>query len=81
MNSIKDSLLKFALERGLEKTFCPSEIARKLFPKNWQDKMEEIRNIADNLVLENKLLVMQKGEIKDKLPSKLKGPIRLRLKE
>ncbi len=80
MNNFKISLLKLADERGLEKTFCPSEVARQLFPNYWRDKMDEIRKEADILIKENKLVVMQKEIIQKDLPSKLKGPIRLRLK-
>lgn len=81
MNQIKNSLLKFAAERGVDKTFCPSEVARLLFPNDWQTEMDKVRNEADDLVLENNIVVLQKGKIMDKLPSKLKGPIRLRLKD
>ena len=77
-DEIQISHLKFAEERGLEKTYCPSEVARELFPNNWRDKMDLIRNVADELVKSGELVVLQKGEIKKELPSKLKGPIRLR---
>lgn len=66
--------------RGLGKTFCPSEVARELFSDKWRDEMELIRNVADDLVKKGKLVVLQKGIIQNKLPSELKGPIRLRKK-
>lgn len=75
------SHLKFAEERGFEKTYCPSEVAKELFPENWRDKMNLVREIADKLVIENKLVVLQKGIIKTELPSKLTGPIRLQKKK
>jgi len=77
---IQISHLKFAEERGLEKTYCPSEVARELFKKDWRDNMDLVRKVADKLVKSGDLLVLQKGEIKSGLPSKLKGPIRLRKK-
>lgn len=77
---IREAHLQFAESRGLEKTFCPSEVARALFPEGWRDKMELVRKIADHLVVENKLIVLQNGIVKSKLPSKLIGPIRLRKK-
>ncbi|WP_010231595.1 DUF3253 domain-containing protein [Gillisia marina] len=77
---IKASHLKFANERASDKTYCPSEVARELFPNEWRDKMDLVRIVADDLVKSGHLLVLQKGEIKLELPSKLVGPIRLRKK-
>ena len=77
---IKKLHLKFAEDRGLDKTYCPSEVARELFPDNWREKMDLVRDIADELVIEGKLIVLQKGFEKNELPSKLTGPIRLRKK-
>ena len=77
---IRQAHLQFAESRGLEKTFCPSEVARALFPESWRDKMELVRKIADHLVVEKKLVALQNGLIKSELPSKLIGPIRLRKK-
>ncbi len=81
MKKIRIELLKFANARGLDKTFCPSEVAGHLFPDNWAEKMDDVRKAADTLVQENQMVVMQKGEVKNELPSQLKGPIRLRLRE
>lgn len=78
---LKAAHLKFSEQRGFEKTYCPSEVARELFPDDWRDKMDLVREVADNLVKEGKLIVLQKGEIKDELPSKLTGPIRLQIKK
>lgn len=75
---IRNAHLKFAADRGSEKTFCPSEVARELFAEDWRQKMDLVREIADELVIEGKLNVLQKGIVKHDLPSKLSGPIRLR---
>ena len=74
---IKASHRKFAEMRDHGKTYCPSEVARELFPNDWRDKMDLVRSVADILVESGELLVLQKGEIKKDLPSKLMGPIRL----
>ena len=76
--SIEKSLLSFANQRGTEKTFCPSEVARDLFPKNWRNYMDDVRKVADILVKDKRIEVLQKDIIKADLPSDLKGPIRLR---
>lgn len=77
---ISSKIMEYAVKRGVEKTFCPSEVARELFPENWCEKMEMVREVADDLVQENKIVVLQNGVIRNDLPSKLKGPIRLRQK-
>lgn len=71
--------MKFAESRGLEKTFCPSEVARELFPETWRKEMERVRLEADKLVKAKKIEVVQKGVVQSKLPSQLTGPIRLRI--
>ena len=76
-NLIMASHLNFAENRDHGKTYCPSEVARELFPNDWRDKMDLVRSVADILVESGELLVLQKGEIKKGLPSKLMGPIRL----
>ena len=80
LDKIRNSHLFFAEERGIEKTYCPSEVARKLFPENWRDKMNLVREMADELVKSGMLVVLQKGEISLTPPSKLSGPIRLQKK-
>lgn len=77
---IRNAHLKFAEDRGNDKTYCPSEVARELYPSDWRDKMDKVRMVADLLVMENRLEVLQKSIVKDELPSELRGPIRLRKK-
>jgi hypothetical protein len=70
--------LKLAEDRGREKTFCPSEVARLFAPTDWQIKMDEVRKLADALVESGNLVVLQKGKVIRQRPSETKGPIRLR---
>lgn len=63
-------------ERGPDKTVCPSEIARALFPANWRNYMQQIRDAAVELQKEGKVTITQKG-----LPvnvDHIKGPIRIK---
>jgi len=78
--SIRESHLKLAEARGFDKTYCPSEVARIIDPINWREKMHIVREVADELVLDNKLVTLQRGEVISELPSGAKGPIRLRKK-
>lgn len=75
-DEIEDTIIKVLLARDLEKTICPSEVARKLYPENWRDKMELIRKVAGKLVQENIIVVTQKNQ---KVDIRAKGPIRLKL--
>ena len=71
-NAIADVLLDLAHQRGVGKTFCPSEAAR-LLSDDWRSLMPEVRRVAAQL----DLLATQKGVPVDPLTAK--GPIRLGL--
>lgn len=71
-NAIADVLLDLAHQRGVGKTFCPSEAARRL-SDDWRPLMPEVRRVAAQL----DLLATQKGLPVD--PVTAKGPIRLGL--
>ena len=80
IEKIKTEHLKFAQQRGLGATYCPSEVARRIFPENWRNYMDTVRKVADDLVNKEVLVTLQKGEIIENIPSQAKGPIRLKLK-
>lgn len=66
-----------AAQRGPEKTVCPSEIARELFPVNWRKHMQEVRDAAIELEKDGKVSITQKGEPVD--VEHIKGPIRIKI--
>jgi len=49
-SNIKDQIFKMAELRGADKTFCPSEIARKLDPENWHQYMKKVRECGKELI-------------------------------
>ncbi len=59
-------------------TICPSEAARKAATDDWRDQMELTRSVAVELVQQGRLEICQRGQIVPD-PTKVKGPIRLRL--
>lgn len=75
---IADAILGKAAERGPEKSTCPSEIAREIFPESWRDHMKEIRDVAIGLSEKGKVIITQKREKID--TSDIKGPIRITIK-
>lgn len=72
---LDDALLRRAAERGPDKSFCPSETARELWPKDWRDHMDEVRAAAARLVDRGHLRCTQGGVPADPLTAS--GPIRL----
>ncbi|WDF68690.1 DUF3253 domain-containing protein [Sphingobacterium oryzagri] len=75
-DKIIESILSTAQARGDEKTFCPSEIARELFPENWRAHMQEVVEAAIGLQKQGKVVITQKGEPVD--IDHIKGPIRIK---
>ena len=75
-----ESILLMARERGLTKTFCPSEVARRLAPERdrWRSLMEPVRRAAAALIDRGQLVCKQKGDIVD--IRTVRGPIRLQIK-
>ena len=67
-----------AAERGADKTICPSEVARAMFPGDWREHMEEIRITAFKLQDEGRVLVTQKG--KSVTMQGVKGAVRIKIR-
>jgi DNA polymerase III delta prime subunit len=77
LKTIHQTILAMATERGPNKTICPSEVAREMFPENWRKHMEEIRQVAVELHQQGKVSITQKGEPVD--VNYIKGPIRIKI--
>ena len=75
--TISQTILDMATERGPDKTICPSEVARALFPAQWRKHMDEVRQAAISLQQEGKVAITQKGQLID--VKKIKGPIRIKI--
>jgi hypothetical protein len=73
---IRKEILKLAEERGTEKTFCPSDVARAVDKKNWRILLDQVRFVAGVLIHEGKIIATQAGKSVDINQSK--GPLRFR---
>jgi len=73
---ITEQILKVAAQRGADKSTCPSEIARMLFPDNWRKHMGMVMEVAIGLSIDGKILITQKGKAVD--VEKIKGPVRIK---
>lgn len=74
---IQQAILDLARKRGKTKSFCPSEIARMLFPDDWRPYMGLIREITQDLADQGIVLITQKGQTVH--TKAIKGPIRIQL--
>lgn len=75
--SVSATIISLAAARGSDKTICPSEVARMLWPDKWRNHMEEVRLAAFSLRNEGKVQILQKGE--EVSNNGVKGPIRIRI--
>lgn len=75
--NISETILSVAKQRGTEKSTCPSEIARMLFPDNWRNHMKDVVNTAIDLHNCGKVLITQKGLPVD--VNQIKGPVRIKI--
>ena len=76
-DDISAVILAVAQQRGAEKSTCPSEIARMLFPGDWRKHMKEVVGVAIDLQRQNKVVITQKGVPID--VDLIKGPIRIKI--
>jgi hypothetical protein len=75
-DDIRKEILRLADERGREKTFRPSDVARAVDEKNWRILLEQVRLVADSLIQEGKIIATEAGKVVDINQSK--GPLRFR---
>lgn len=75
--NIAKTIIELSTERGKDKTICPSEVARKLWPNDWRKYMEEIRKTAFALRDAGKITITQKGN--KLIGNEAVGPIRIQI--
>ena len=76
---ISSAILTTAAQRGPQKSTCPSEIARMLFPGNWREHMKAVLATAIMLHHQGKVIITQKGIPVD--VDHIKGPVRIKIQE
>jgi hypothetical protein len=77
--AIRETILKAVAKRGVEKTMCPSEIARTLAPEDWRGLMQIVREVAYTMQDAGELEITQGGEVVSGRAAR--GAIRLRMKK
>ncbi|GGB98168.1 DUF3253 domain-containing protein [Dyadobacter sediminis] len=74
---IEATVLSTAIHRGAEKSTCPSEIARMLFPDDWRKHMKDVLKVAIDLHNKGSIVITQKGMPVD--VKNIKGPVRIKI--
>jgi len=74
---IADTILRLCATRGLDKTICPSDVARALSVDEnaWRTLMPDVRRVAGELAAAGQIAVTQRGTAVD--PVTARGAIRL----
>ncbi|WP_143961033.1 DUF3253 domain-containing protein [Litoribacter populi] len=74
---LESAIMEMGRQRG-DNTFCPSEIARWIFPQAWREFMSDVQQEMMRLYRDGKISVMQKGiEVhKNQMPT---GPVRIKV--
>jgi hypothetical protein len=73
---IEEALLSLLDKRSRGSSICPSEVARELFPENWEQSMERVRRAVRRLAVAQKVSVTQQNvPVRD---LNFKGPIRVK---
>ncbi|NCD70696.1 DUF3253 domain-containing protein [Mucilaginibacter agri] len=75
--SISKTIISMATERGIDKSICPSDVARALFAPNWRKHMDDVREIAIDLQQQGKVTITQGNEPVD--INNIHGPIRIKI--
>ena len=74
---IATAILSTAIYRGAEKSTCPSEIARMLFPDGWRQHMKDVLEVAIDVHNKGNVAITQKGMPVD--VKHIKGPVRIKI--
>ncbi|MEM9028257.1 MAG: DUF3253 domain-containing protein [Pseudomonadota bacterium] len=78
-SEIASAILHLCDVRGMQKTICPSEVARLLTREDpsWRALMPDIRRVAAKLAAQGQIATTQRGKQVD--AEHVRGPIRLGL--
>ncbi len=75
MDVLRVAILDFC-KRRKPKSFCPSEVVRRMFPQDWELFMPDIRAEMMELYREGLIQVTQKGTPIDPMANPT-GPVRI----
>ena len=77
-SKIRQVILSLAKQRGKDKSFCPSEVARELFPTDWRERLDLVRLVAQEMIVSGDIVATQHGKPVPDIQG-ARGPVRLKL--
>ena len=77
VDALADLILALCAERGVGRTICPSEVARRAAPieADWRALMPAVRSAAARLAAQGRIRITQRGHAVD--IANVRGPVRL----
>lgn len=76
---VEEVLFGQLVTAGLSGNIRPEDVARELYPDEWQTLLKRVRLMAKQQALAGNLVILRKGKEAD--PNEFKGLIRLRVTE
>ncbi len=74
---IRAEILRQCATRAPDRTICPSEVARALWPTEWREHMDEVREAGTLLACASEIQITQRGSVRDPREA-IRGAIRFR---
>ena len=62
---IRAEILHQCEKRAPDRTICPSEVARALWPSDWRDHMGEVRDVGTEMARASEIQITQRGLLRD----------------
>lgn len=75
---IAEAIRRLLADRGPTKSICPSEVARRVDPAAWRERMRDVRKVAFALADGGEIEITQ-GDRRISSADHVRGHIRLRL--
>jgi Protein of unknown function (DUF3253) len=76
--TIRSEILRQCEARAPDRTICPSEVARALWPDAWRLHMDDVRATAAQLSRDGTIEITQGGEVRNP-ENEIRGAIRYRI--
>jgi hypothetical protein len=77
VSQYRDAILEMLAERGVSKSVCPSEVARRVHASEWRIAMEDVRTAGRLLADEGLIVVTQGAQVLEAL-EEWRGAVRFR---
>ncbi|WP_290506924.1 DUF3253 domain-containing protein [Algoriphagus sp.] len=75
MDILRIAILEFCRQRP-DRSFCPSEVVRRLYPESWREFLPDVREKALEMYRAGEIVITQKGKTIDP-KIEPRGPIRI----